>query len=91
MNCKTCQYWRFIRDTDLVVDKETTWKGPHGECHRIHDLSHDETAWVDIWMGPEDPVIPIDKRNLASESSLITKPEFGCVLYENGTWPPKRK
>lgn len=81
--CERCQHWRWIRDEDHSArayfadphdTREYVWPGPHGECLLVHDTSYTETfdsqsAWVHgVYYLPD--------------LSLITKPEFGCVLFE---------
>ena len=65
--CKTCAHWRWIRNENYEC-----WPGPHGECGLIWHLSYDNVpAWVAGGEGNDDDL------------SLITKPEFGCVLWKN--------
>jgi len=73
VKCSECKFWRFIRSDDFIVDDETTWKGPHGECNKITDTSYDE---VEAWVAPQLACEDVD-------TSLITKPDFGCILGEN--------
>ena len=75
ITCKTCKHWRKIRDEDF---KE--WPGPHGECNKVNDFEF-STAWVSSAIFPIDPGIPV--QNATTEPSLITQPDFGCILGES--------
>lgn len=66
--CKTCKYWRFIRNDDFIVSNGMVWKGPHGECMRIEEYS--DIAWLASTTSDD------------CEPTLITSPNFGCVLHE---------
>lgn len=70
MNCKTCKHWRHIRDADYT-DYEPHWNGPHGECGVIDDFSTENKAWIHGY----------DRADI----SLITMPDFGCVLHTQRT------
>lgn len=91
--CLNCKFWRFIRTEDYE-DR----KGPHGECRKINYFSTDEVAWVDQTVTYADFDGKLQEQNieystrmkkdlagneLFLESSLITKPNFGCNLFED--------
>lgn len=77
--CKNCKHWRHIRDENL---KE--WRGPHGECHLIDDISPENSAW--FWVNTLERVDGewryLDHLNIDAEASLITMPDFGCIHFE---------
>lgn len=76
MKCETCKFWRKVRDVDHSTGYDgVIWKGPHGECRKIDDLSTNENAWLHG-----------DESNENEELILITKPDFGCTLYQKGNW-----
>ncbi len=64
--CETCQFWRKIRDDDLVLEDGEVWVGPHGECHLIDEFSTDKAAWLAANEGDD------------TDMSLITRSNFGC-------------
>jgi len=68
--CKTCNHWRKIRDKDCVITMGTLWPGSYGECLRIDEYSIDTSAWLTSFGESTD------------EITLITKTDFGCVLYK---------
>ena len=80
-NCSTCKHWRKIRDEDFKCADGEVWPGPHGECHATTEFTNDSKAWINVWLGPENPEKPFE--NAAVEGSLITKPDFYCNKYEN--------
>ncbi len=92
--CLNCKFWRFIRNEDYK-----TWKGPHGECNKITDYSQDEEiAWLDSYttypdydgkleeQGIKYPIRmthDLADNELIQNAALITKPNFGCNLFED--------
>ncbi len=77
--CKDCKRWRHIRDTAINTENGV-WSGPHGECMKIDEFSNDDGVWLHTWVGPANPCLPCE--NVGYESSLITRPDFGCNLFE---------
>ena len=78
--CSDCKHWRKIRNEHYVRKDGDTWYGPHGECHRISFPDAEIKAWLSDAVYPIDPEKPVE--NAAVEPSLITKPDFGCILWE---------
>lgn len=96
ITCKTCRFWRHIRDEDYLVKSSMgnvleLWKGPHGECGAIGaQFDEPAKAWLSTSVSIDDPKQPshtgtIDLTyNLTThlDESLITQPDFGCTLGE---------
>lgn len=75
--CKNCANWRFIRENDFRIKDGLAWPGPHGECDVICDLVEwDDKAWTSM-------SCECERVYEGQESNLMTKPEFGCILWEN--------
>jgi len=80
--CAECKHWRKIRDgdhdfrpfyEDAHNPRKYTWPGPHGECGKLSDISFDtEPAWI-------------HGQYFIPDLSLMTMPDFGCVLFEERT------
>lgn len=45
--CSTCKHWRKIRDEDYQIGEGEIWVGPHGQCTKIDEYSHQEHFWKD--------------------------------------------
>ena len=82
LNCKSCKHWRFIRLN-------------YGECHTInadepnvennYELPDDKMAvlWLNVAILNDDGESEtVSEDKLSVDNSLITKENFGCVLYE---------
>lgn len=89
MFCKDCKHWRLIRDEDFETKTGEIWKGPHGECHKIDEFSIDTKAWtccIDNNACGNCYENSIEcakcKTEPYHEPNLITKEDFGCVLFE---------
>ncbi len=78
--CKDCKHWRKIRDEDHQAEEGVVWPGPHGECMLIDEFSTDKKAWVYSSLSSLDNRLPV--QNAEVEPSLITKPDFSCLLGE---------
>ena len=94
-HCSNCRFWKKIRDIDYKLpDEETIWYGPHGECIKIDMFPMRKNAWLDsfpVFLDEEVRDIvglraetDTTGNKLESEASLITKPDFGCSLWEKG-------
>jgi len=81
--CRDCKHWRWIQNENMPArpyfadahDARTfVWPGPYGECEIVHDTSYhvdfdSQPAWIyGMYYLPD--------------LSLMTKPEFGCILFE---------
>ncbi|MFX0022182.1 MAG: hypothetical protein ACFE9S_07635 [Candidatus Hermodarchaeota archaeon] len=76
--CKTCKYWSLIREDDYKINNDYTWFGPHGNCKIIDDLTcrKKDKAWTSMYC-------ECNRYYEDQEASLITKPDFGCILWKN--------
>jgi hypothetical protein len=78
-NCKDCRYWE-AHDYAACWDIWEHESGGHGECKKA-EYAYDKTVWG---------AAPVYKDTLAcsvgpacsEEASLITRHNFGCVMFE---------
>lgn len=76
--CILCEYWQFIREDDYQVNQEIIWPGSHGWCSKIDDISQDCNAWTSSTCEKNR----VKREDMGCESSLITKPNFGCQYFK---------